>query len=59
MPIWIKEIDGVKCTMVRDPHEEMIHKRLDAVKWEMLEEWSRTKRAPKQASFLHASEFQQ
>jgi catechol 2,3-dioxygenase-like lactoylglutathione lyase family enzyme len=42
-----------------DPHEGMIHKRLDAVKWEMLEEWSRTKRAPKQASFLHASEFQQ
>jgi catechol 2,3-dioxygenase-like lactoylglutathione lyase family enzyme len=30
-------------------------KRLDAVKWEMLEEWSRTKRAPKHAAFLHAS----
>ena len=21
MPIWIKEIDGVKCTMVRDPKD--------------------------------------
>ena len=30
--------------------------RLDAVKWEMLEEWSRTKRAPKHAAFLHAKE---
>ena len=34
-----------------------IGKRLDAVKWEMLEEWSRTKKAPKHAAFLHAREF--
>ena len=32
--------------------------RLDAVKWDMLEEWSRTKRAPRHAAFLHAREFQ-
>lgn len=31
--------------------------RLDAVKWEMLEEWSRTKRAPKHADWMHAKEF--
>jgi hypothetical protein len=31
--------------------------RLDAVKWEMLEEWSKTKRAPQHAAFLHAREF--
>lgn len=36
-----------------DPQEEEQLKRLDAVKWEMLEEWSRTKRAPKHAAFLH------
>ena len=36
-----------------DPQEEAQLKRLDAVKWEMLEEWSRTKRAPKHAAFLH------
>jgi catechol-2,3-dioxygenase len=34
-------------------------KKLDAVKWEMLEEWSRTKRAPKHAAFLHQREFKQ
>ena len=31
--------------------------RLDAVKWDMLTEWSRTKRAPKHAAWMHASEF--
>jgi len=32
-------------------------RRLDSVKWDMLEEWSRTKRAPKHGSFLHQREF--
>lgn len=32
-------------------------KRLDEVKWEMLEEWSRTKQAVHQADWLHRSEF--
>ncbi|MCP4072922.1 MAG: VOC family protein, partial [Hyphomicrobiales bacterium] len=32
-------------------------KKLDAVKWEMLEEWSRTKKAPKHAAWLHEKEF--
>ncbi len=31
--------------------------RLDSVKWDMLEEWSRTKRAPKHAEWLHQKEF--
>ena len=33
--------------------------KLDAVKWDMLEEWSKTKRAPKHAAFLHERAFQQ
>ena len=28
-------------------------KRLDAVKWEMLDEWARTRKAPKQAAWIH------
>ncbi len=32
-------------------------KKLDEVKWAMLEEWSQTKRAPKHAAFLHETEF--
>ena len=40
-----------------DPDEALLLGRLDAVKWDMLEEWSRTRRAPKHASFLHQREF--
>ncbi|HSV83668.1 MAG TPA: VOC family protein, partial [Ramlibacter sp.] len=32
-------------------------KSLDDVKWEMLEEWSQTKRAPKQAAWMHEREL--
>jgi catechol 2,3-dioxygenase-like lactoylglutathione lyase family enzyme len=31
--------------------------RLDAVKWDMLDEWSRTRRAPKHAAWMHQREF--
>ena len=40
-----------------DPDDAAQLAKLDAVKWEMLEEWSRTKRAPKHAAFLHAKEL--
>jgi len=40
-----------------DPDEEAMIRRLDAVKWDMLDEWSKTKRAPKQGAFLHEREF--
>jgi hypothetical protein len=33
--------------------------RMDTVKWQMLEEWSKTKRAPKHAAFLHERGFKQ
>ena len=34
-----------------------MYKRLDDVKWEMIEEWSRTRRAPKHAAWMHEKEF--
>ena len=40
-----------------DPEEEAMKKKLDAVKWDMLEEWARTKKAPKHADWLHAKEL--
>lgn len=40
-----------------DPGEEAMLKRLDAVKWEMLEEWAQTRKAPKHADWLHAREL--
>lgn len=39
------------------PEEEAMLQRMDAVKWQMLEDWSKTKRAPKHAAFLHEREF--
>jgi catechol-2,3-dioxygenase len=32
------------------------YQRLDAVKWDMLEEWDRTRRAPRHAAWMHRSE---
>ena len=37
-----------------DAEEQEQLQKLDAMKWEMLDEWSRTKRAPRHAAFLHA-----
>jgi lactoylglutathione lyase len=34
-------------------------KKLDDVKWEMIEEWSRTKRAPKHAAWMHDASLAQ
>jgi hypothetical protein len=34
-----------------------MYQKLDEVKWDMLEEWNKTKRAPKHAAWMHAKEF--
>ncbi len=36
-----------------DPGEAAMLEKLDAVKWDMLEEWSRTKKAPRHADWMH------
>ena len=40
-----------------DPGAEAMNARAAEVRWEMLEEWSKTKRAPKHADWLHAKEL--
>ncbi len=40
-----------------DPEAEAMNKRLDMVKWDMLEEWSKTKKAPKHADWLHEKQL--
>lgn len=40
-----------------DPDEDAMLKKLDGVKWEMLEEWSKTKKAPKHAEWMHKKEL--
>lgn len=41
-----------------DPDAPSMIERLNDVKWEMLEEWSQTKKAPKHAEWLHSDEFE-
>ncbi|MGR1581128.1 VOC family protein [Thalassobius sp. S69A] len=40
-----------------DPKEDAMLARLNTVKWDMLEEWSRTKKAPKHAEWMHQKEL--
>lgn len=40
-----------------DPDAAATYRKLDAVKWDMLQEWSVTKRAPRHAAFLHEREL--
>lgn len=39
-----------------DKQEKAKIERLDKVKWQMLEEWSRTKQAPSHADWIHSNE---
>jgi len=41
-----------------DPDSAAMAVRAAAVKWDMLEEWSQTKRAPRHADWLHKKELQ-
>jgi catechol-2,3-dioxygenase len=39
-----------------DKQEKAKIERLDKVKWQMLEEWSKTKQAPSHADWIHSNE---
>jgi catechol 2,3-dioxygenase-like lactoylglutathione lyase family enzyme len=47
----------IELTTITATSEQM--KKLDACKWDMLEEWTKSKSTVKQADWLHASEFAQ
>ncbi len=40
-----------------DPEAEAMNRKLDAVKWDMLEEWAKTRRAPRHAAWMHEKEL--
>lgn len=57
--IYFFDCNGHRLELVcPDPQEAEQLKRLDEVKWQMLQDWSRTKKAPGHAAFLHARELQ-
>ena len=55
--IYFYDPNGHRLELVADTATPEQMKKLDDVKWEMLEEWSRTKRAPKQAAWMHEREL--
>jgi len=55
--IYFFDPNGHRLELAADVGTPDMHARLDAVKWEMLEEWSRTRRAPKHAAWMHDKEF--
>ena len=61
---WLLSPDGVffdpnghRLELAADVGTPDMYKALDDVKWEMLQEWSKTKRAPKHAAWMHDKEF--
>ena len=51
--IYFFDPNGHRLELAVDTATPEMNAKLDAVKWEMLEEWSRTRRAPKHAAWMH------
>jgi catechol 2,3-dioxygenase-like lactoylglutathione lyase family enzyme len=54
--IYFFDPNGHRLELAADCGTPEMLKMLDDVKWDMLEEWSRTRRAPKHAAAMHASD---
>jgi catechol 2,3-dioxygenase-like lactoylglutathione lyase family enzyme len=55
--IYFFDPNGHRLELAADTATADMQQRLDAVKWDMLNEWALTKRAPKHAAWMHAQEF--
>ena len=55
--IYFFDPNGHRLELACDTGTPDMYRKLDAVKWDMLEEWSKTKRAPKHAAWMHDKEF--
>ncbi|TDP63234.1 VOC family protein [Roseateles toxinivorans] len=55
--IYFFDPNGHRVELAADVGTPEMYAKLDACKWEMLEEWSKTKRAPKHAAWMHDKEF--
>ena len=51
--IYFFDPNGHRLELAADTATPEMNAKLDQVKWAMLEEWSRTKRAPKHAAWMH------
>lgn len=55
--IYFFDPNGHRLEVACDVGTPEMYQQLDEVKWAMLEEWSRTRRAPKHAAWMHEKEF--
>jgi lactoylglutathione lyase len=55
--IYFFDPNGHRLELAADTATPEQMRKLDTVKWDMLGEWSRTKKAPKHAAWMHASEL--
>ena len=55
--IYFFDCNGHRLELACDIGTPEMFAKADAVKWEMLEEWSQTRRAPRQAAWLHSAEL--
>ena len=55
--IYFFDPNGHRVELAADTATPEMNQKLDAVKWDMLDEWSRTRRAPKHAAWMHEREF--
>ena len=51
--IYFFDPNGHRLELAVDTATPEMNAKLDAVKWDMLEEWSKTRRAPKHAAWMH------
>ena len=54
--IYFFDPNGHRLELACDTGTPEMYQQLNEVKWDMLEEWSRTKRAPKHAAWMHEKE---
>ena len=55
--IYFSDPSGHRLELAVNTGTPEMYRKLDAVKHEMIEEWSRTRRAPKHAAWMHEKEF--
>ena len=55
--IYFFDPNGHRVELAVDTATPEMNAKLDAVKWDMLDEWAKTRRAPKHAAWMHEKEF--
>lgn len=55
--IYFYDPNGHRLELAFNTATQEMKDKLDAVKWDMVEEWARTKKAPKHAAWMHEAEF--